>query len=289
MSSSTAECEEGQTPFWCQDGSSSTDGYNYCSDNTLCPANVLQDNWSKSDQPGDAVDGNCCYCGACLTYQECPTPAAYDSAMNYIGDSSDNYYNYCNYMVTAECGEMCTDESLKSACADECSKHGHSTEEDTLTEEDTFDFTDHTSVEEAFKSGLLTAHSKMSSSTAECEEGQTPFWCQDGSSSTDGYNYCSDNTLCPANVLQDNWSKSDQPGDAVDGNCCYCGACLTYQECPTPAAYDSAMNYIGDSSDNYYNYCNYMVTAECGEMCKDESLKSACADECSKHGHSDQV
>merc|ERR1711998_623728 len=55
----------------------------------------------------------------------CPAPAAYDSSTTYAGDSSDNYYNYCNYMVTADCADMCTHSSLSSACKNECSKYGH--------------------------------------------------------------------------------------------------------------------------------------------------------------------
>jgi hypothetical protein len=43
--------------------------------------------------------------------------------------SSDNwtttdYWNYCNYMVTADCGDMCTDATL-SKCSDECNRHTH--------------------------------------------------------------------------------------------------------------------------------------------------------------------
>jgi hypothetical protein len=56
----------------------------------------------------------------------CPTPVAYnwENPTQYSGSSSDNYYNYCNYMVTADCGDMCAD-ATRGRCSDECDKHTH--------------------------------------------------------------------------------------------------------------------------------------------------------------------
>jgi hypothetical protein len=63
-------------------------------------------------------------------YQEavdkCPTPAAFDSAKAYpvFNGSSDNYFNYCNFMVTKECSDMCQGAE-RGRCRDECNKFNH--------------------------------------------------------------------------------------------------------------------------------------------------------------------
>lgn len=55
--------------------------------------------------------------------------------------------------------------------------------------------------------------------------------------------------------------------------------------CPKPAPFSGRENYPGSSRDKYYNYCNYMVTAKCGEMCKNPSERGRCRNECDKYGH----
>jgi len=73
----------------------------------------------------DTVASGCtCLCGYGSVPDRCPTPVAYNSATSYSGSSSDNYYNYCNYMVTADCGDMCAD-ATRSRCSDECNTHTH--------------------------------------------------------------------------------------------------------------------------------------------------------------------
>merc|ERR1711865_1250748 len=56
----------------------------------------------------------------------CPTPAKFKSSTKYpvYAKSSDNYWNYCNLMVTAECGDMCAD-ATRNRCRNECNKHTH--------------------------------------------------------------------------------------------------------------------------------------------------------------------
>jgi hypothetical protein len=91
------------------------------------------------------------------------------------------------------------------------------------------DFSNHEAVKAAFLGNKLVAHSKITATDRSCPSGQTAFWCQNNGASTDGYDYCGDNTLCPANVLQSKWDANvNQPGDRVDGNCCHCGVCLSY-------------------------------------------------------------
>lgn len=77
------------------------------------------------------------------------------------------------------------------------------------------DLTNHDAVQEAMGSGLLTA-TKKASSGADCgtDDGDF-FWCQQPGSSTDDYDYCGDNSKCPANSVWNNGVP-----------CCYCGACL---------------------------------------------------------------
>jgi hypothetical protein len=55
----------------------------------------------------------------------CPTPAAFDAGTSYPvhNGSGDNYYNYCNYMVTSGCTDMCTG-ALAGACRNECTAVG---------------------------------------------------------------------------------------------------------------------------------------------------------------------
>jgi hypothetical protein len=58
----------------------------------------------------------------------CPTPAAFSSSTTYpvYAGSSNNYWNYCNYMVTADCSDMCANipglTGNTNWCSDECDK-----------------------------------------------------------------------------------------------------------------------------------------------------------------------
>jgi len=60
----------------------------------------------------------------------CPAPAAYDANIVYPVlaeearrvDNSDNYANYCHYMVNEHCQGLCGG-SFASNCANECSQH----------------------------------------------------------------------------------------------------------------------------------------------------------------------
>merc|ERR1712054_501703 len=54
----------------------------------------------------------------------CPTPAAFDSSKTYpvFQNSVDNYYNYCNYMVSENCLEMCQGAE-RGRCRDECERY----------------------------------------------------------------------------------------------------------------------------------------------------------------------
>lgn len=89
------------------------------------------------------------------------------------------------------------------------------------------DFTNHDQVKEAYLGGRLDA-TRKADSAADCGADEVYFYCQQPGSSTDDFDYCRSNNLCPANkVHAAAWVDGvTKPGDHVDGNCCYCGACL---------------------------------------------------------------
>jgi hypothetical protein len=151
-----------------------------------------------------------------------------------------NQNGYCNYMVTADCGDMCADAS-RGCCSDQCDKFSHN----------------------------------MQSTSTQCFPARTAWQRGRDITYDEG----------------ESWHESD-----------------VHETCPTPAEYSSSTTYpefiyesggknLTDCDDydydydssycNQKDYCNYMVTADCGDMCADAS-RGCCSDQCDKFSHNMQ-
>ena len=76
------------------------------------------------------------------------------------------------------------------------------------------DYSNHDELMDAIDKGYVTV-TKSASSESECSDpGEIFFWCGQPGSSTDDFDYCAMNGLCPVNSVHGG------------GGCCFCGGCL---------------------------------------------------------------
>jgi hypothetical protein len=139
---------------------------------------------------------------------------------------------------------------------------------------------------EAWSPGHCTSWNTGCTSGNHCAAWGSPFI--HNSHINDNSNYANGNGLC--------WKGGpvaacgQRPVDGHHRRLCPCTT--TVPSCPTPAEFSSSTTYPvhagSGSSDNYWNYCNYMVTATCGDMCAD-ATRGRCSDECDRHTHNMQT
>ena len=116
---------------------------------------------------------------------KCPTPAEYLTNGIYPGNNTDQHINYCNQMVTSDCGAMCIGDT-RGRCPKQCDTYLHPDTKPT--------------------------------------------------------------------------------------------------SCTHPAIYQDGTIYPGNNKDQYTNYCNQIVTADCGQMCMGEA-RGRCREECKRYTH----
>jgi len=77
---------------------------------------------SPSDMTGDYVSHGHARGLIGTLSSSCPAPARFDENTVYPvhRHSSDNYYNYCNFITAGTCYKDFCESSLRSACKDEC-------------------------------------------------------------------------------------------------------------------------------------------------------------------------